>query len=292
MTVQRPTAADLTVVIPTLGRDIIRESLESLAAGTYWPARIVVVDQGQRHEIAAAAAEITARGLDTMWIPSTRTGRAAGVNDGVAAATSRFVAVTDDDCLVHPNWVAAMAAHLRRSPEAIVSGQVHGDGAVAASVAIDPGPRLQRRPAVRFDRLSGGNMGVAKALIVRLGGLDEDQCVRTAEDGEFAYRALRNGVPILYAPEIAVTHVGWRSEPQRAAQYESYGLSQGGFFGKYLRRGDIFIALRAGVHLLRALRRWAAGVVRHDPDGARNGRAYVSGLLPGIRAGWRSGSSR
>jgi GT2 family glycosyltransferase len=290
MTTERLTAADLTVVIPTVGREILRESLASLAAGSCWPARVVVVDQGRRSEIAALVEAASANGLDVRWTPSTRTGRAAAVNDGVALAVTRFVAITDDDCLVDPEWIAAMSARLRRNPEAIVTGRVHSGGAGVISVVTDVTPRLQRRPAVRFDRLSGGNMGVARALITRLGGLDEDQCVRTAEDGEFAYRALRNGVSILYAPEVAVTHVGWRGDAQRATQYESYALSQGGFFGKYLRRGDLFIALRACVHLLRALRRWVVGVVRRDPERARNGRAYVSGLFPGLRAGWRSGS--
>jgi GT2 family glycosyltransferase len=135
-------------------------------------------------------------------------------------------------------------------------------------------------------------MAVAKAVVDRLGGLDEDRCVRTAEDGEFAYRALRAGIPIVFAPEVVVTHIGWRDEQQRSRQYESYALSQGGFYGKYLRRGDLFIALRAGVHLVRALRRWAIGGFRGDHEVARNGRAYVLGLLPGIRAGWRSGAAR
>jgi GT2 family glycosyltransferase len=290
MTAQPMTAPDLTVVIPTVGREILRESLAALAAGTCWPARVVVVDQGRRPEVATLVAETCGRGLDALWIPSTRTGRAAGVNDGVAAAATPFVAITDDDCLVEAEWVAAMAAQLRRNPEAIVTGRVHGDGVGVISVVTDVAPHVQRRPAVRFDRLSGGNMGLAKAVMTRLGGLDEDQCVRTAEDGEFAYRALRRGVSILYAPEIAVTHIGWRSEPQRVTQYESYGFSQGGFFGKYLRRGDLFIAVRAGVHLARSLRRWGAGVLRRDAERARNGRAYVSGLFPGLRAGWRSGS--
>jgi GT2 family glycosyltransferase len=112
------------------------------------------------------------------------------------------------------------------------------------------------------------------------------------EDGEFAYRALRAGVAIVYAPDVVVTHLGWRDEAQRGDQYASYARSQGAFYGKYSRRGDAFIALRAGVHLLRASRRWALGVVRREPEMARIGRAYALGLIPGIVAGWRSGSMR
>jgi GT2 family glycosyltransferase len=288
-----PTDPDISVVIPTLGRGILRNTLEALERGTVWPARVIVVDQGRSSEVRALLGEVEARCFDTLWVPSAQTGRAAGVNRGIECVTTRFVAITDDDCVVHHDWVERIAGLLRENAGAIITGRVEADDAgVVLSVVTDREQYVQRRPALRFDRLSGGNMGFARTLVDRLGGLDEDQCVRTAEDGEFAYRALRAGVPILYAPEVVVTHVGWRDERQRSAQYESYALSQSGFYGKYLRRGDLFIALRAGVHLVRALRRWALGAVRGDREIARNGRAYVLGFFPGIRTGWRRGAAR
>jgi GT2 family glycosyltransferase len=282
--------AELTVVIPTLGRDILARSLEALEQGTAWPAHVVVVDQGQRPAIDALLRDVRGRAFDTLWVPLPARGRATGVNRGIAAASTRFVAITDDDCLAAADWVERIGEHLRARPEAIVTGRVEAGDGVMVFVATDRREIVQRRPHVRFDRLSGGNMAAARTLLHRLGGLDEDACVRTAEDGEFAYRALRAGVPIVYAPDVAVTHLGWRDEGERAAQYESYALSQGGFYGKYLRRGDLFIAMRAGVHLSRALRRWALGAVRGDRERVLTGRAYVLGLLPGLRAGWRAGA--
>jgi GT2 family glycosyltransferase len=285
--------SEVTVVIPTLGRDILRRSLEALERGTVWPAQVVVVDQGQKPDIAALLAEVKARSFDTLWVPSPKRGRAAGVNEGIAHVRTRFVAVTDDDCLVQDGWIARIGTRLRQNANSIVTGRVEaGDEATVRFVVTDENASIQRRPGLRFDRLIGANMAVAKTVISRLGGLDEHRCVRTAEDGEFAYRALRAGVPILYAPEIAVTHLAWRDEQQRQDQYESYARSQGGFYGKYLRRGDVFIALRAGVHLIRALRRWGVGALRKDHEVTRIGRAYATGLIPGIVAGWRSGAPR
>ena len=136
--------------------------------------------------------------------------------------------------------------------------------------------------------MSGGNMGMPTALRASVGPFDEDPCVRTAEDVEFSYRALRAGVPIVYAPEVVVAHLGWRGTEERVTQYLDYARSHGGFFGKYLRRRDGFIVIRAATHLLRALRRWLVGRLRGDRELALNGRAYVVGLWPGIVAGWRS----
>jgi GT2 family glycosyltransferase len=285
---RRDIDADLTVVIPTLGRDIIRRCLEALEHGTVWPGQVIVVDQGRRPEIEALLGQVKARSFDTCWVPSSEQGRAAGVNRGIERATTRFVAVTDDDCLVHTEWVSRLGAMLRQNPDTIITGSVEAQNETVAFVVTDPTPAAQYRPSLRFDRLIGANMALERRLMAHLGGLDEDSCLRTAEDGEFAYRALRAGVPIIYCPDLMITHLAWRDDQQRLEQYENYARSQGGFYGKYLRRGDLFIAVRAGIHLIRALRRWGLSVVRRKPDMARVGRAYVTGLLPGIRAGWRS----
>jgi len=281
---------DLTLVIPTLGRQTLRHTLASVMAGAVWPARVVIVDQGRKPEIAALARELSASGLELCYIPSTSSGRSAGLNAGIAQVATRFVAITDDDCVVAADWAARLADRLRRHAPALVTGRVEaGDGEVQLSVVTSEVEEIQRLPRLRFDRLSGGNMGMSLEVARRVGPFAEHPSMRTAEDAEFAYRALRLGVPIVYAPEVVVQHVGWRDLEQREEQYRSYGLSQGGFFGCYLRQGDAFIALRVIVHLLRALRRWLVGALCGDADLARNGKAYVTGLLPGLRAGWRSG---
>jgi GT2 family glycosyltransferase len=293
MSTPPPVDLDLTVVIPTLGRPMIRRLLESLASGDVRPAAVVVVDQGRVPEIERLAADWRGAKFDVVYIPSSQTGRSAALNTGIARVATLYLAITDDDCLPAPDWVARLGAVLRARPRTIVTGRVEaGDGDVVLAVVTDAEPQLQHRPRLRFDRLSGGNMAIATALARELGPFEENPCMRTAEDAEFAYRALRAGVAIAYLPDILVHHLGWRNAAERAEQYRSYGFSQGGFYGTYLRRGDLFIALRTLVHLLRSLRRWGSGALRGDRDLALNGRAYVLELLPGLAAGLRSGRSR
>jgi GT2 family glycosyltransferase len=281
---------DLTVVIPTLGRPILRDSLEALRACDPRPAAVIVVDQGASEETAVLLEEFRARGLDVRHIRSTQTGRAAGVNRGLELVETRFVAVTDDDCLAAPDWVTSMTARLHENAGAIITGRVDpGEGDVVLAVVTAEAPDTQSRPRLKFDLLSGGNMGMPIELLKRVGMLDEDPCIRAAEDAEFAYRALRAGVRIVYSPDVIVRHMGWRGEGAREAQYRLYARSQGSFFGKYLRRGDAWIALRTLVYLVRSFRRWTLGTLRGDRESARHGRAYFTGLLPGIIAGWRSG---
>jgi GT2 family glycosyltransferase len=133
-------------------------------------------------------------------------------------------------------------------------------------------------------------MGASVAVVAAVGPFDEDPSfIGAAEDCDWAYRALRAGVPILYAPNVVVEHVGWRSADERDDRYRQYARSHGSFYGKHLRRGDGLILLRAIIHHLRAAKRWLVGILTGDRDQARNGRAYLTGLLPGIVEGLRRG---
>jgi hypothetical protein len=75
---------------------------------------------------------------------------------------------------------------------------------------------------------------------------------------------------------------------QRFDQYRGYARSHAAFFGKYLRRADAFMLLRASIHLLRSAKRWLTGVVRRDNELAASGRSYVTQFVPGLLAGLRS----
>ena len=110
----------------------------------------------------------------------------------------------------------------------------------------------------------------------------------TAEDAEWAYRALRMGISIRYEPDVVLAHFGWRDSNKRVEQYRDYAMSHGGFYGKYLRRGDLFMLTRAAGHFGRAFRRWIRGTVSGNAELALLGKAYCLNLLPGIWAGLRS----
>lgn len=282
-------ASDLTVVIPTLGREILRSSLAALRDGAVRPARVVVVHQGVDSRVADWVRAMSESDLAVDYVPSDQHGRAAAVNRGIELVRTAYVAITDDDCLVSPDWVEKLAERLRADPGTLVTGRVEPAGEETV-VAIVRSRRasVQRRPRLRFDSLSGGNMGGSVEVLRRIGPFDEDPHLATAEDNEYAYRTLRSGVPIAYDPDIVVSHVGWRVEAERLEQYDHYARSLGGFLGKYLRHGDAFIAARTAVHLSRSLRRWILGVLRGDREAAAHGRAYFRGLLPGLVNGWRS----
>jgi GT2 family glycosyltransferase len=285
---RRPVLEDMSVVIPTLGRKILEQSLFWILVGSAWPRDLIIVEQGSNNDVNGWLERIRSTGIAVKHIRSGERGRSAGINRGLEQVTTPFVAITDDDCFVGAEWLLNMATRLRLSPDAVITGRVEAAGEDMVVVVTSTTPSVQRRPRLKFDSMSGGNMGTSLAVFQRVGLFQEDPVMATAEDAEWAYRALRKGISLCYEPQVVVAHYGWRDESKRVEQYRHYALSHGGFYGKYLRRGDMFILARAAGHFVRALRRWVRGKLSGDAELALLGRAYCLNLLPGILAGMRS----
>jgi GT2 family glycosyltransferase len=283
----KPVLADISVIIPTLGRPILESCLRWLADGSHWPGRVIVVDQGRNPVVAEWLGTLQAAGLDSLYVPSGQNGRSAGINRGLEQAQTRFVAITDDDCFVTADWLEKMVTRLRNEPGAIVCGRVDqaGDDEVAFSVVTSRELKRYERPQLKAHPFIGGNAGLAMDVVWRIGLFDEHPCLQAAEDSDYGYRALRLGIPIAYDPDVALYHYHWRDASQRAARYADYARSQGGFYGTHLRQGDRLILMQTLRALVRSPLRWLRGVVSGDRELAENGRAHTLNLLPGIIAG-------
>jgi GT2 family glycosyltransferase len=132
-------------------------------------------------------------------------------------------------------------------------------------------------------------MGFAVRLLDRIGWFDEHPSLASAgEDNEWAHRALRTGVTIIYDPSVAVGHLARHAPADLPALYWRYARGQGAFYGTWLRRGDGFIARRAARDLARAPWLLVRGLVTGNSELISMGRGDLAGLLPGIIAGLRN----
>jgi GT2 family glycosyltransferase len=284
--VRRPVLEEISVVIPTLGRPILESCLRFVADGSYWPARLIIVDQGRNPVVQTWLAQLQAAGLPTLYVPSSQRGRAAGINRGLEQVHSLYVAITDDDCFVEAGWLRNMTARLQEEPGVIFTGRVELAGSeVEFSTVTSRISQRYTRPQLKVHPFIGGNAGMAMAVVQKIGLFDEHPALASAEDSDYGYRALKLGIPIAYDPDVVLYHYHWRDASQRAARYADYARSQGGFYGTHLRRGDGLILLQALRDLARSPLRWARGVAKGDTELAENGRANTLNLLPGIAAG-------
>jgi GT2 family glycosyltransferase len=143
------------------------------------------------------------------------------------------------------------------------------------------------------DVLFPANMAFSPTLLERIGYFDEHPSLRLAgEDNEWAYRALRAGVPIVYDPDILVSHLAWQAADSLPGLYERYARGQGAFYGKHLRRADLFIARRIARDLLRAPWLLLRGFVTGNEQLVAMGLGEVRGLIPGILAGMTNRGAR
>jgi GT2 family glycosyltransferase len=290
MTDRPPIAADFSVVIPTVGRDLLEDCLESIAAGTVWPDELIVVDQGRSPAAARWADRLARRGLATAYVPSSETGIAAGTNRGLERVRTSFVATTHDDCRVRSDWLERISERLSSAGDAIVTGRVEPEGeGIVLTIVTSSKPQTYTKPMIDRDVLFPPNMAFPLRVLERVGYLDEHPSLRLAgEDNEWAYRALRAGVPIVYDPDAVVAHRAWQGADALRPLYRRYARGQGAFYGKYLRRADLFIAGRVVRDVVRAPWLVLRGAVTHNADLLAMGLGGAVGLPAGLFAGLRN----
>ena len=251
-----------------------------------WPVEIILAHQGVPGALAPMLEEFTALGLRVLYVHSDQRGAAAGRNAGIARVRSRFFATTDDDCIADPHWVEELQSVLEAQPMEIATGRVLADEPGAPSTSTSPAARLFTSVPLKGDHFCGGNFGAELAVFQAVGPLDETELVRYCEDPEWAYRALQKGYAIHYWPQITITHLHWRDDQNMALVYANYARSQGGWFGRELRRGRLSFLIRLGYELARGSKRWSLGSLRGDYLRKVNGRAFVVDLLRGVAAGF------
>jgi GT2 family glycosyltransferase len=287
---ERRIVNDLSVVVPTIGRDHLRGCLESIHAGTVWPSELIVVDQSSGSEVQAWVHTLRSRGPNIVHMRSWEKGIAASTNRGLERVNTAFVAVTHDDCRVEAGWLETLHARLGEIGDAIVTGRVEpeGDGLVLTIITRRE-PAVYTKPMIDRDVLFPPNMGFRMRILDRIGYFDEHPSLQLAgEDNEWAHRALMAGVPIVYDPAIVVSHLAWQDPSRLVSLYRRYARGQGSFYGKHLRRGDSFIAKRALRDLVRAPWLLLRGAVTSNRELMAMGLGEVGGLLPGLVAGLRN----
>jgi GT2 family glycosyltransferase len=288
--VPRPVADDVTVIVPTMGGPVLQGCLESIVSGTVWPARLVVIDQGGGNATADWAAAVTKQGMGVLLVPANPAGISAATNRGLQHVRTRYAAITHDDCRVRFDWLERLAARLSEIGDAILTGRVEPEGeGIVLTVKTADRPAIYTSPLLDGDVLFPPNMGFAVRLLDRIGWLDEHPSLATAgEDNEWAHRALRANVKIVYDPTVVVSHLARHRPEDLPVLYRRYARGQGAFYGTWLRRGDPFIALRAARDLIRAPWLLVRGIVTCNSALISMGRGEVAGLLPGIVAGLRN----
>ncbi len=232
----------LSVVIATLGRPILIQTLESLLrAQAAERLEILVVGRLDDPRVAGAVRALQRCHPAIRHLP---VAFAAGdssekKNAGWRAARADCIAFLDDDVVVAPDWPARIREPFDQPGVGLVSGPglVPDDLPLAARLAgcalsswaagyvaaryLSGPPRP--RPA-RWSALIGCNMAYRRPVLEAIGGFDP--AFWPGEEMIAAYRATRGGHQLVFHPAAVVRHYP-RSSPGRfARQMFGYGATR------------------------------------------------------------------
>jgi GT2 family glycosyltransferase len=245
----------IAVAISTRNRpEALARCLASLGSSDLLPSEIVVVDQGDD----PAPIDTSAAPVPIVHAREPGEGLAIAQNEAVRRASAAFVAVTDDDCVVDPAWLGALAAAFRDDPSLdLVAGRVLplGEDEPGAAVSLRVGTqRLDfHGKAMPWLVGSGNNFAVRRERFLAVGGCDTrlgpGAPARGAMDMDLFYRLLRAGSRARYEPSAVVYHERKSAAARRRRRFD-YGYGMGALCSLCLRAGDAFA--------LRMLARWVA----------------------------------
>jgi GT2 family glycosyltransferase len=192
--------------------------VESLAAQTYAPLEIILVDNGSRDDIAAHLA--TAFPRCTVLRNPRNTGFAGGFNRGMREAKGRYVAILNNDAIADPEWIACMVGVAQRHSGLGAVSSVVVDGhrpdvldSYGLGIAIDAMSRQVGTGSpvneVRMERhvlAASGCACLFDAEALARVGLFDESFFAYCEDADLALRMHWAGYGTMLAPSARVLH--------------------------------------------------------------------------------------
>lgn len=234
-----------SVIVPTRARlPQLRACLQSLANLDYPRDQfeVVVVNDGspplREGELLPFRDRLDVRCIDQAWA-----GPAAARNNGVSHALGAFLAFTDDDCTVAPDWLTAFERTLGEQPEALVGGYpsnaVEEDAcATASQMLVDYLYEYYHSDTdIRGPRFFTSNNMCARADLLRqLGPFDTSFRLPAGEDRDLCDRWAFAGLSLRYCPEALVHHWHRMSLRSFTRQHRNYGRGAMVFHAARARR--------------------------------------------------------
>ncbi len=216
----------VSVIICTRDRpEQLEKCLQSLQTLSPQPAEIIVVDNAPSTE---ATQQIVSQIPGIRYILEPRPGLSFARNTGITHSTGQIIAFTDDDVIVHPNWITRIQQSFQNPKVMAVTGLVlPGELESESQFTFESGQTnfswgYRKRifdqhffqsvqhlgvPVWRIG--AGANMAFRREIFQLIGNFDQRLGAGASgcsEDSEFWYRVLAEGWYCRYEPTAVVFH--------------------------------------------------------------------------------------
>jgi len=249
----------VSVIVCTRDRpEMLQRCLDSLIEAKAQPDEIIVVDNSRSSHACRAVAESRP---EVTYVAEPRAGLSRARNAGIRASGGDIIAFTDDDVVVHPDWLTRVRDAFRDPKVVSVTGLVlpqtletssevafeKGMGGLGRGyIRVRYGPEFWKRTRVVGTPVwrigAGANMAFRRSAFEALGGFDERLGAGAAgcsEDSEFWYRILAAGWNCVYEPRAVVFHRHREDFGELKSQARSYMRGHvAALFVQFARQGD------------------------------------------------------
>jgi GT2 family glycosyltransferase len=276
-----------SLIIPTYNRkDTLRRCLAAVTGQDYPDYEVIVVDDGS----ADGTGEMVQQEFPSVRYirQEPNRGPAAARNRGIAIATGKIIAFTDDDCLVPVDFLARLAEGYQQYPEvAGVGGYLEApDDILQRNIFAQFEAYVTHRvyhagtePYVGgFECPAGGtnSMSYRREILMEVRGFDETFPYAAGEDADLKWRVVERGHRLLYVP-LKVAHLQPYHFRSFWRQHRQHGRGAVHFERKYHGQPPSRARL-----VLRFAARWARWV----PDLLRLGPILATVKLLAELADW------
>ncbi len=247
----------VTVAVCTRDRPAdLAACLDAIATLAYPALDVVVVDNAPRSD---ETRRVVAAHAGVRYACEPRPGLDWARNKATAEARGEIVAFTDDDVVVDPGWVSALAGTFAEDPDVmavtglVVPHELDTEAQMLFERSGGFGRGVHRRWFAARDAGApiawhlggagffgtGANMAFRRRLFVEVGDFDPALDVGTVTEGggdlDMFFRVLKAGYTLSYEPDAIVRHRHRREYARLRAQLRSNGIGLFAYFAREAR---------------------------------------------------------
>ncbi len=286
----------LSVLIATCNRPkLLTQCIKSILENSILPNEIIVIDQSDDSESELLQSSLEKLSPLINYCHVDWRGKSKALNHGLSFSQSEFLALTDDDVKVEPNWLETFMGIIQKHKNVkAFCGRVLSEPGTSPddylNLVLEENERwIDKCSNPISPSFCGANVFINREILISLGGYNQffgpGEIFKNNDDGELAYRLIKNNYPILYTPELFVYHSSWRSGKDNFQLIYNYAYGIGALAGYYMRNGDSIPSVHLFKKTISKMLKLIIGLITVDSHAIKDNYIHIKAFMQGAMRG-------